>query len=288
MMLQNVLTLKNPLRYMLVIFCAFLAVAYVYNGDGTLSESSKILLTVTSFVFGFYINNLISHARAGHSKVVESLREEGGYMKAIYLVLISSFSEEQVARVRGNMDDYLTAGMDYKIYDYSKSYPEFKKLYTELMNLSPESKQQDGGWNQIIRIISEVSKNRTRIETSVKERVSTFEWLTISVLLVVVLYFIFSLSTGTWTSIILTASIATTLTMLLIILYSLDSLRWKEDKWFWEPIEELFKSLDLLPYYSDLLIKSGRVKVKSGKNIRVASYPHPYPDMSEKKVRILK
>ena len=283
-MLQNLVTLKNPLRYMLAIFLLFFLLAYSYHGKGSLGDASKILLTVTSFVFGFYVNNLITQARNRHSKVVESLREEGGYIKAIYLILKSSFENNKVTETRDAIDIYLIAGMDYKVYDYVMSAPQFAELYNKVMNLKPENKQQDGGWGQIIRVIAEISKGRTRIETLVKERVSTFEWLTTYTLLTLVIYFIYTLNSGTLLSIMITASISTSLTMLLIVLYSLDSLRWKEDKWFWDPLKELFTSVNLIPYYPKILVDTGRVKLVRDQPVRLAEYPYPFPDMKDKRI----
>ena len=287
-MFNSFVTLKNPLRYLLIFFLFFAVAAYIFRGRGALSDSSKTLLTVTSFVFGFYINNLISHARNRHGKVVESLREEGGYIKAIYFNLQASFSAEVAEGEQKIIDEYLTTSMDYRTYDYAKCSPQFEEMYKSLINLRPETKKQDATYGQIIRIISELSKNRTRVETLVKERISMFEWLIISALLAVVLYFVYALNSGTLLSVILTSLIATSITMLLVVLYSLDSLRWKEDKWFWDPLEELFTSLDLIPYFPKTLVDLGRVKPVKGHPVRLAECPYPYPNISDKKIILYK
>ena len=76
-MFRKIIKINNPLIYMLLVGIFFSTLAFFYKGSGRLDDSSKTLLTVTSFVFGFYINSLISQARSRHAKVVESLREEG-------------------------------------------------------------------------------------------------------------------------------------------------------------------------------------------------------------------
>ena len=284
--MRKLFNVSQPTPLMIIAFFAFLVVARLYHGHG-LSDSSKILLTVTSFVFGFYINNLITQSRSRHAKIVEGLREEGGHIKAIYFMVHSVFNKEAEAEL-AVIDEYLMTCMDYKSVDYAKSAPAFRKLFEHTMKIEPKSgdAQQGMTYSHLVRLVDEISKARTRIEATVKERVSAFEWMTVAILLLLVIYFVFSLNSGGWVSAVITSFIATALLMLIIILNSLDSLEWKEDKWFWVPIEELFIGLDLLPYYPRILVDTGRLKLAEGKSVRLADYPHPYPDISDRKVNI--
>ncbi len=285
-MIKRALKANNPLTWLILLGVLFSGLSLVYGGVGRLDDRSKTLLTVTSLVFSFYVNSLISQARSRHNKIVESLREEGGYIRAIYEMSKSSFDNETVDGCRQVIDRYLMASMDYRPDDYSKSYPQFRDMYDFLLDMGPENKKQDGAWGQIIRVASELSKARSRIETLVKERISAFEWAILTILMSLVIYFIFNLNYGDMVSAIVTSAIATSLSMLPIILYKLDSLRWKEDRWFWEPLEELFKSLDLVPYYPEILLDAGRLKTKKGEKIRLAKYPNLYPNMEGKRVRV--
>jgi hypothetical protein len=285
--MKHIISTGNPLYLMVMAFISFLTIATFYGGNG-LSDSSKILLTVTSFVFGFYINSLITQSRSRHAKIVEALREEGGYVKAIYYMTNGVFPSETVAAERKIIDEYLMAGMDYKVVDYAESLPQFRKLFDHLMHINAVTKPQEVAWGHLVRIAGEISKSRNRIEALVKERVSVFEWMTTAILLLLVLYFVYTLNTGSIVSILITAFIATALTMLIIILHGLDSLKWKEDKWFWTPLEELFLGLDLIPYYPKILVDTKRLQLKKGQRVRLASYPNPYPNMDGKEVAIHK
>lgn len=272
---------------MTIAFAFFSILAMFYGGHG-LSDSSKILLTVTSFVFGFYISNLITQSRNRHAKVVEGLREEGGYIKAMYYITNGVFPAHVVGAEKNMIDEYLIAGMDFKVVDYAQSSVNFRNLFDHIMKIQADTKPQEAAWGHLVRIAGEVSKNRNRIEALVKERVSSFEWMTTAILLSLVIYFVYSLNNGSVISIIVTSFIATALTMLIIILHGLDSLRWKEDKWFWLPLEELFLGLDLMPYYPKILVDTKRLNLKKGQAVRLAEYPNPYPDMTGKEVRIHK
>lgn len=53
----------------------------------------------------------------------------------------------------------------------------------------------------------------------------------------------------------------------------------------WEPLHNLFKYLDLLPYYPEEVIRSGRINLPKGEKVRLVQYPDPYPDMSNKAIK---
>jgi uncharacterized membrane protein HdeD (DUF308 family) len=283
-MFRKLINPKSPLYYLFIFLIIFAGAATMIHGAGSLDDNSQTLLAVTSFVFGFYVSDLLSNARSSHIRVVESLREEGGSIRAIYFSVKSCFDSNTVNAVRKKIDQYLMAGMDYRVYDYAKSSEQFVDLYSYIMQIDPKTPQQINAHGQITDIIGRMSENRGKVETMVKERVSPFEWLTISTMLTLVLYFVYNLNSGTILSVILTSTIATSLTMLLVVLYGLDSFRWKEDKWFWSPLEELFESMDLIPYYPEVLVTAGRIKLEPGKPVRLATYPNPYPDITNKRI----
>jgi hypothetical protein len=74
----------------------------------------------------------------------------------------------------------------------------------------------------------------------------------------------------------------------------LDNLAWQEQNWIWKPLTNLFIELDLFPYFPIDVLNSGRLSLKEikkwdkVKKIRVAHYPLSYPDMTGKKVEIIK
>lgn len=85
---------------------------------------------------------------------------------------------------------------------------------------------------------------------------------------------------------ILTILLSTSSFIFILILRDLDGLFWKEQDWIWEPLNQLFSELDLIPYYPVDVIKQKRAKLEKGLKIRVAYYPNPYPDQSGKKTKI--
>jgi hypothetical protein len=92
-------------------------------------------------------------------------------------------------------------------------------------------------------------------------------------------------------SILIVSLLSAVLVLLLLVLSELDSLRWQEKNWIWQPLSELFTELGLIPYFPEALFKEERLKIKHFehlKKVRIASYPNPYPDMKGKTVKTVK
>ena len=86
---------------------------------------------------------------------------------------------------------------------------------------------------------------------------------------------------------VISVLVSTASVMLLLVIRELDSLRWKEHGWIWEPLEDLFSDLDLLPYYPAEVISEGRAVPKKEAKVRIAYYPKQYPDFTGKKIIIV-
>ena len=56
------------------------------------------------------------------------------------------------------------------------------------------------------------------------------------------------------------------------------------------PVLDIFKKLNLTPYIVDDMLVSGNITRKSlkGMKVRVASFPKSYPNLTGKKVKIVK
>jgi len=62
----------------------------------------------------------------------------------------------------------------------------------------------------------------------------------------------------------------------------LNNLKWQKTIWTWQPLHNLFKNLDLIPYYPKPVVDRGEAKIEKGELIRLANYPQSYPDMTKK------
>jgi len=142
-------------------------------------------------------------------------------------------------------------------------------------------------FDNIMDTINEADKNRKSIEYLVRDTMLRFEWFILLSLYAVIIVCVFEINDNSITSIGITILVSTVNIALIIIIRSLDELMWKEEKWTWEPLIQVYEEIDLTPYVPEPCVREGRIVLKKGKKYRVAEYPHHYPNMSGKKVNIV-
>jgi hypothetical protein len=263
----------------------YTSVALLFHGGG-LSDRATVLVSIASFLFGIFVSFSISNNQNKLHTINELLKADAAMLTFIYRAC-NGFSNQKQNEIRKYIDKYLVAQIDYVLKDFNMSDPEFQEIVNFAIALDPETKKEVVLYDGILSRISESAINRRQIETLTRQEMSMYEWISILSLLVLIVVSVFSLNDG---SILFTAAailMPTAATTLVFVLRDLDRLKWKEQAWIWEPLHHLFLSLDLLPYYSDDILENRRTVLKPGQRIRIARYPDPYPDMSNKKVNII-
>jgi hypothetical protein len=269
----------------IVVFLISLVISISYRSHSH-GEDFSVLIAGTSFLFGILIAFLINDSQAKLSKVNEILKSDEANLFSLYETSFI-FGHEAQNKIRDLLDQYLIAQIDYFLQDFKYSIASFTSLYRHVLSIEPKTNNQTAGYQNMLTILADSSVNRKKAETFVQDKMMNMEWIIILVLLIIQLFFIFYFNTGSIISIILSALLSTIAVTLVMVLRDMDSLKRKESIWIWEPLHNLFKSLDLLPYYPRSRIKAGRLSLKKGEKIRVASYPDIYPDMTNKKVEEL-
>lgn len=267
-------------------FLVFFTFYYIYNPT-TLSDGFDTLLGIASFLFGFYVVSAIATAKSQHESVMSHLKDTEGMLVTIH-GLVNVFDTKSQKIVLDKIDNYLVQTIDYKLeIDYDKSGASAVELLNILQSLKPKNDKQKTAQSDSIAIMENLLTSRALIETSTKDRISVFEWLIISMLFCVILFFIFSISKegAGILLIILKSIVSSSLLMMLIVLYRYDTLKWGKNEWVWKRLTIVFVNLGLEPYFPDLVIKYGETEKPKGK-IRIANYPNKYPDMTGKVVTV--
>ena len=202
----------------------------------------------------------------------------------------ATFGKRVVAEVRQRIDDLLISQMDYKLVDFDKESPKnLRILYLFLEKLKAKTKNQGESKDKILDNLVQLEKIYKEVDYQIRNRMMFYEWISLLVLGGIILFCLFYINNGSFVSVLVVAFISTTLILLLLVLYELDTLLWQERNWIWEPLSELFVELDLIPYFPEPVIKRINLKkIEDLKKIRIAEYPKPYPDMSGKKIKIVK
>lgn len=262
---------------------SFIVLFFDFRGD---RDEFSTLLSATSFIFGSFMAFSIANSQSRLNKIDETIKSDEGLLQYIYKIS-SLFGDEVQKDVRKLIDNYLIDQLDYYLVDFRYSGKSFNKLFDYLIHLKRYNKAQDSAYSQMMGFLQSSSVNRQKIEALVGQRVQKFEWMTILTLLSITLFFILYTNTGSNLSNFITIVVTTAFISLVLLLREIDTLRWKETTWIWDPLVELFKDLDLLPYFPEDVIKKGRYKVAKGEKIRLASYANPYPNMEDKKVETI-
>lgn len=279
-------TIHNLYFLAVISFVIFFTCYYLYN-PVALSNGFDTLLGIASFLFGFYIVSAIATARSQHESIISHLKDTEGMLITIH-GLINVYDTKSQKLILQKIDNYLIQTIDYRLEtDYDKSSTSAIELLNTLQSLKPKNEQQKTAQSDSIAIMEDLLTSRTLIETSTKDRISVFEWMIISLLFCVILFFIFSISKeGAGTLLITLKSIVSvSLLMMLIVLYRYDNLRWGKNEWVWKRLPVTFTSLGLKPYFPDAIFKYGEATKPKGV-IRVANYPNKYPDMTGKVVTV--
>jgi hypothetical protein len=258
-------------------------IAIFFKGPGP-QTNILAMLSVATFLFGIFGAFVMQNRHKRLQEIRTVLRRDDALYIDMYK-LSSLFGKETQKKMQKHIDDFLTRGIDYRLVDYCMANKEFLKLHDFIINLKPKTALQSTAYGKLLDLAKQANEQRREVEYLVRNSMLSFKWITLMGLLAVILFSIFYTNDGSLPSIIITVLLSTASILFLLLIRDLDSLMWKEQMWIWEPLNQLFEELDLLPYYAEPIIAKGRVKFKKGYKIRVAYYPHPYPDMRGKTVK---
>lgn len=260
---------------------AFLTIALVRPGGG----NSPAYSTAAAGIFGIFIGFSISNSRARLNRVNELLKTENANNLLVYR-LSAVFGDKIQDDIRKLMDEYLIDQIDYRLDDFDRSGKSFHKLYKFIINLEFKNEKQKMALSSMVSTLNLSSSNRIQIETLTTQRISKFEWISVWSLTSVVVLNLYAITRHDVFQSMLITILASSLILLVLVLRDLNDLKWQKGIWTWKPLHSLFVNLDLLPYYPRIIVDIGEAKIPSGEKVRLADYPNPYPDMSNKTIKV--
>ena len=190
------------------------------------------------------------------------------------------------ARMRTLIDLHLQDQIDYRLVDFGRSTASHLALMKYVAEIAADDNSGKAPVReQMLTLIVQTNANRTQVETSTRHSLSKAEWICIFTLFALLTFTLPFFDAGTVLGAVVVSLLTATLAVFVAILWNVDHLRWQEDSWVWEPLDRLFRNLGLLPYYPLNVLEEKRA-LPTGM-VRAADYPHPYPDVSDKQVRVI-
>ena len=279
--------MKNFSKGLLIVFV--LVIFFAISRAMNLREYSSFFATIlgtSTFIFGVFTTFSITDRRARIDKIRENDSEERSQLLSL------SLSSRQIGKefhesVNKKIDEYLMATLDFKIWDYHLTQKYYDDLFEKVLKFEPESNKDKALFGNMISGMTKILSCRKSTIGLIDDRLSNFEWLVSAFLSIVILACLSALNSGSNISFIVILFLSLALALLLSLLYSLDSLAWKEEERIFEPYEKTFETLGLERYYPEALIKQKRVTKHIGKKYRMGIISKPYPDMSEKRIKLI-
>lgn len=273
-------------KYIIGSIIIFSIVAIFIHGPG-ISDLIVALLSVSSFLFGIFIAFAIANRQSRFNSIRTALRRDDAMLLVIYK-LSASFGPKVSQKCRELIDNFLVNSIDYELVDYEKSVSKFNELFDFFVKIEPKTESQKAAYDNIIGALKESSVNKKEIIHWMNEKMLIFEWGSLLILGFIILISLFIINNNSTISVLITVLLGTSLILFLSILRKLDNLRWKEESWIWNPLIQLFIELGLSPYIPKSVLDKRGLKLKKGITYRIVRYPSPYPDFSDKTIKIIK
>ena len=255
----------------IVLIVSFLA-AYLLPG-GEKSEIIETTLGVVGLLFAILVGFFITDLWARFQRIRENVAVEVSGLQTHYLFvkIMSHFpGHKEWAREQQELvDEYVRKFFEVEWTDYGKIDPYFNKIIESLKNIGElKTNNETETYTNILPLLNEVTTSREKLFIYGKDKLSKAEWTVIIFLAGILLFSIFYINTGHFSSVLLTGSLASALIILLLILRDLNNLSFGEEMVSFEPYETIFDVLEKPRFYLKKDIASGRVKPPKDKEFR--------------------
>lgn len=221
--------------YFIGFFCVYLALLFVLPRE-TFTAGALTLFSVNSFLYGFYISPVLSAQKTRIEEMHRIVRAEANAIFAMALAT-KNLSEP----LRNDIQQMLQTYMKSTIKDRQKTGEE---MYEALIGfcVKYEGKHKTDIEKLLDKLVSN-QQNRTALSMQLANRVFSNEWMIMLVLFSITLSFILLIDTGNAPIYkVVTALLATGLTMLVVNLVKLNTLTHKKAKQIWQPFTKLIDS----------------------------------------------
>jgi len=250
-------------------------------------ETITIIISITTFIFAIILGFSMTERHSRFSSLKSTFSSIDGLILNSYY--ISGVLGKKVQnQYRKLIDTFLMHQFDYKVSDFDKLSDDMRNLQDFFWKLPVKSAKQNLAIDHACVNLEKVVEYERNVKYIMTNRMVGYEWGSLIVLALISLYCLILLNDGSLSMIVFIPILGTAIALLLMVLYMLDQLLWKNRQWMVLPIFDVFDKLKLTPYivYPMLSNKVISKKMLKGRKIRVAHFPNPYPDNSGKKVKV--
>jgi hypothetical protein len=261
-----------------------LPLAVLYPGVGV-SEFILAIMSMSTFLFGLLIAFSISDRHQRLKQVQEHLRSGDSNVTEIYELSLL-FGKATQKKMGELLDNWLMTSTDYYLEDYRSSYPSAKIILNYILTLKPNRVKKQKAFEKMVDAFSNIRNEYSQLPYLISDRLSKLEWYSLNALALVILFCMYYMNSGSIVSVLIIVPMTMTLIAILLILRDLNNLAWKTNDWLWTPLQEIYLSIDKIPYLPEVVIKKRQAILRKGFKYRSVTYPDAYPNFKNKKVVI--
>ncbi len=261
----------------------FIGLLFVIPNSFLSEDLGNTILTVIAFLFGIIAGFYIVVTTTDYNSVKSLLATEtAGWISLYDNVLI--YDKECANKLSSLIDEYEIRAFDFEIIDFAKS-TQAKFRAIEIFMTELPYKENMSSVHQNIRGNMDVIVNaRQQLTVFGTRTLSAFEWIILTTLAFLLIFSLYGLRTGELFFDIVTVVVSGSVVLLLLLIRDLDLYLWNEQTFGWDVFQNIFKSINQLPYYPAESIESGRVHTKE-KEYRVGRYVD-FPKSMERRIEI--
>jgi|GEM_PF-2472324 len=258
------------------------SIAVVALPEIKLDFDVSVIMTIGTFLFGIIAAFFISERYSRYEKMRELVAKETSGIVSLHS-LTRGISEEKAEELKGLVDDYFVRSLDYELYDYQKKVEKEFGLIEDFINLkisNIKTRKDEELYGELLSTANGLGDVRKEIGILGADRTEKIHWfvlisLSFSTIIPTVIFL-----QGSLIAKLFSALFASIIVLTLLVVRDLDNLRWRKESISYEPFEEAMDSLDLLRYYCNIDIKSGRTKLPVGIDYRIGYHqPGEKPDI---------
>jgi len=246
------------------------------------------IFSITTFLFGIYASFTISDRHHRIDQIREMDSQERSSMQSIY-DFSKIFGNGFQKKISNAIENYLIDTFDYKIWDFKNTGKSFSKISELILSVKPKkSVVQSETFRRLLENLDQMGNAREQTIALIDDRLSKLDWIIFVVLSGIIVTSTALINYGSVFSAIVLILLDFVIILVLIFMWNLDDLSWRNEVRIFEPYQRAFESIGKMRYYPEQMIMNKDVKLHRDKTYRMASYPKPYPDFTGKKIKIIK
>ena len=261
----------------ILLLCLFLFLMSPLNLEW---DALAVIVSFPSFFFGIFIAFILTDRYERFNSIKKLIAYENSHWRNIIQLSKGLDNKKQIFN---KLDDYFCSLYDYYLEDYHYTEPFFENIRVYFMKINFKTKLAE----KIVDSLSELNHIRQESIVTVRDKLSTLQWIIISLLTTSLIVAIFlSKSNHLILNLFFSLFIVLTTTILSVI-RTYDQLKVQAEFWNWEVSQKLFDLMEKPRYYPKEFIDSGGVKPPSGVKFRLVTYLGKYPD-NIKKIKVIR